>query len=76
MKGFGRPKELSAKEEDVRQWSKKTEAFFADVIDEMMLEWSAEYVTDITQELIGWSGILANCDGLGARGATHGSHEL
>ena len=42
VKGLGRPKEFSGKEEDFQQWSKKTEAFFAGVIkeSEMMLEWA------------------------------------
>ena len=41
VKGLGRPKEFSGKEEDLQQWSKKTEAFLAGVIkeSEMMLEW-------------------------------------
>ena len=49
-----RPKEFSGKEEDFQQWLKKTEAFFAGVVkeSEMMLEWSAEQVTQITRELI------------------------
>ena len=34
VKGLGRPKEFSAREEDFQQWSKKTEAFFAGVIKE------------------------------------------
>ena len=42
MKGYGRPKELSGKEEDFQQWSKKTE------VCSMMLEWSAEQATEIT----------------------------
>ena len=47
VKGLGRPKGFSRKEEDFQQWSKKTEAFFAGVIkeSEMMLEWSAEQPT-------------------------------
>ena len=50
VKGFGRPKEFSGREEDFQQWSKKTEAFFAGVIkeSEMMLEWTAEQTIDIT----------------------------
>ena len=54
VKGLGRPKEFSGKEEDFPQWSKKTEAFFAGVIkeSEMMLEWAAAQVTEITTELI------------------------
>ena len=45
-----RPKEFSGKEEDLQHWSKKTEAFFAGVINEyeMMLEWAAEQPTEIT----------------------------
>ena len=52
VKGLGRPKEFTGKEEDFQLWSKKTEAFFARVIkgSEMMLEWSTEQVTEITQE--------------------------
>ena len=44
VKGLGRPKEISGKEEDFQQWSKKTEAFFDGVIkdSEMMLVWLAE----------------------------------
>ena len=34
MKGLGRPKEFTGREEDFQQWSKKTEAFFAGVIKE------------------------------------------
>ena len=50
VKGFGRPKEFSGREEDFQQWSKKTEAFFAGVIkeSEMMLEWAAEQTIEIT----------------------------
>ena len=32
VKGFGRPKEFTGREEDFQQCSKKTEAFFAGVI--------------------------------------------
>ena len=54
VKGLGRPKEFSGKEEDFQQWSKKTDAFFAGVIkeSEMMLEWAAEQTTEISTELI------------------------
>ena len=54
VKGFGRPKELTGREEDFQQWSKKTEAFFAGVIkeSEMMLEWAAEQPTEITTTAI------------------------
>ena len=50
VKGLGRPKEFTGREEDFRQRSKKTEAFFAGVIkeSEMMLEWAAEQPTEIT----------------------------
>ena len=34
VNGFGRPKEFCSKEEDCQQWSKKTEAFFAKMINE------------------------------------------
>ena len=42
VKGLGRPKEFSGKE-DFQQCSKQTEAFFPGVIkeSEMMLEWAA-----------------------------------
>ena len=55
MKGLGRPKELSGKEEDFQQWAKKTEAFFAGVLEEseMMLEWSIEQTTEITTTAVG-----------------------
>ena len=54
VKGLGRPKEFSCKEEHFQQWSKKTEAFFACVIkeSEMMLEWAAEQPTKITTTAI------------------------
>ena len=32
VKGFGRPKEFTGREEDFQQWSKKTEAVFAGLI--------------------------------------------
>ena len=50
VKGLGRPKEFSGRDEDFQQWSKKTEAFFAGVIKEsvMMLEWAAEQATEST----------------------------
>ena len=40
VKGLGRPKEFTGREEGFQQWSKKTEAFFAGVIkeSETMLE--------------------------------------
>ena len=54
VKGLGRSKESSGKEEDFQQWSKKTEAFFAGVIkeSEMMLGWAAEQATEITTTAI------------------------
>ena len=54
VKGFGRPKEITGREEKFQQWSKKTEAFFAGVIkeSEMMLEWAAEQPTEITTTAI------------------------
>ena len=32
VKGLGRPKDFTGREDDFEQWSKKTEAFFAGVI--------------------------------------------
>ena len=32
VKGFGRSREFTGREEDFQQWSKKTEAFFAEMI--------------------------------------------
>ena len=54
VKGLGRPKEFTGREEDFQQWSKKTEAFFAGVIkeSEMMLEWTAAQPTEITTTAI------------------------
>ena len=54
VKGLGRPKEFTGREEDFQKWSKKTEAFFAGVIkeSEMMLEWAAEQPTEITTTTI------------------------
>ena len=54
VKGLGRPKEFTGREEDFQQWSKKTETFFAGVIkeSEMMLEWAAEQPTEITTTAI------------------------
>ena len=54
VKGLGRPKEFTGREEDFQRWSKKTEAFFAGVIkeSEMMLEWAAEQPTEITTTAI------------------------
>ena len=46
------PKEFTSKEEDFQPWLKKTEAFFVSAIkeSEIMLEWSAEQVTETTME--------------------------
>ena len=52
VKGLGRPKDFTGREEDFQQWSKKTEAFFAGGIKEMMLEWAAEQPTEITTTAI------------------------
>ena len=54
VKGLGRPKEFTGLDEDFRQWSWKTEAFFAGVIkeSEMMLEWAAEQTVEITTTAI------------------------
>ena len=53
VNGLGRAKEFSGKEKDFQQWSKKTEAFFAGVINESetMLEWAAEQTMEIATEL-------------------------
>ena len=53
VKGLGRPKEFTGRDEDF-QCSKKTEVFFAGVIKEfeMMLEWAAEQVMEITTTAI------------------------
>ena len=55
VKGLGRPKEFTGREEDFQQWSKKTEAFFAGVIkeSEMMLEWASEQPKEVTMTAIG-----------------------
>ena len=54
VKGPGRPKEFTCREEDFQKWSKKTEAVFAGVIkeSEMMLEWAAGQPTEITTRAI------------------------
>ena len=54
VKGLGRPKEFTGKEENFQQWSKKSEPFFAGVIKEceMMMEWAAEQATEITTTAI------------------------
>ena len=55
VKGLGRPKEFTGREENFQPWSKKTEAFFAGEIreSEMMLECAAEQPTEITTTVIG-----------------------
>ena len=87
MKGLGRPKESTGREEDFQLWSKKTEAFFAGVIkeSEMMLELAVELATEITSNR---SRVLADGIECGQRSAklgvcaaadaysAHGSHEL
>ena len=49
VKGLGRPKEFTGREEGFQQWSKKTEAFFDGEIkeSEMLLEWAPEQTTEI-----------------------------
>ena len=89
VKGLGRPKEFSGKEEDFQQWSKKTEVFFTGVIKEceMMLEWAAEQTTQFSTELINREFLPTATNQ--ERGSTkpgvcvaadaysaHGSHEL
>ena len=73
VKGLGRPKEFTGRDEDFQQWSKKTEAFFAGVIkeSEMMLEWAAGQPTDLeflltdTNEDRGvWSLCCSRCTAL------------
>ena len=71
VKGLGRPKEFSSKEEDFQQWSKKTEAFFAGVIkeSEMMLESRRQQSTSSfcrrtrmwTEECKTWSLCCSRC---------------
>ena len=50
VKGLGRPKEFTGREEDFQQWSKKTEAFSVGVIkeSETMMEWTAAQPTEMT----------------------------
>ena len=89
VKGLGRPKELSGKEEDLQQWSKKIEAFFDGVLKEsvMMLEWAAEQGSEITWEAVDLAflptvpNVETRCAALGVRVAadacsTDGAHEL
>ena len=80
VKGLGRPKEFTGREEDFQQWPKKTEAFFAGVIkeSEMMLEWAAEQPTDVLADghergqRSAKPGVCAAADAH----STHGSHVL
>ena len=88
VKGCGRPMAFAGKDEDFQQWSKKTEAFFAYVIQESekMLEWSAEQETEITTMAIDLE--LLPTEEFGTRSSepggcvaadayrTHDSHEL
>ena len=85
-KGLGCPKEFSDRDDDLPQWSMKTEAFFAGVIkeSEMMLGWSAEQAAEITTELIDLEFLptstnvergVRNLDAADAHSA-HGSHGL
>ena len=64
VKGLGRPKEFCGREEDVQQWSKKTEAFFTGVIteSEMMLEWAAEQTPEITTTAVDLEVLPANAN--------------
>ena len=89
LKGLGRPREFTGREEDFQQRSKKTEAFFAGVIkeSEMMLEWAAEQATEITTTAIDLEFLSTDtnedrivqkpgvCVAADAH-STHGSHEL
>ena len=53
VKGLGRPKEFTGREEDFQQWSKKTEAFFGVMNEsEMTLLWAAEQPTAIDLEFL------------------------
>ena len=88
VKGLGRPKEFTGREEDFLQWSKKTEAFFAGVIkeSEMMLEWAAEQATEITTTAVYLEFLPTDTnEDRGVQNlecvlqhvhTTHGSHEL
>ena len=76
VKGLGRPKQLSGKEEDFQQWSKK--AFFAGVIQEseVMLEWAAEQTIDITMTSINLEFLPSDTNLAADAHGAHGSHEL
>ena len=64
VEGLGRPKEVSGKEEDFQQWSKKTEAFFAGVIkeSEMMLGLAGEQATEITTTAVDLEFLLTDAN--------------
>ena len=66
VKGLGRPKEFTGREEDFQQWSKKTEVFFAGVIkeSEMTPQW-AEQPTEITTTAIDLEFLPTNTNGDG-----------
>ena len=77
VKGLGRPKEVSGKEVDFQQWSKKMEAFFAGVIkeSEMMLEWQLNRQRKSRRQ----HSISSSCRRVGVAAdahSAHGSHEL
>ena len=88
VKGLGRPKEFSGREEDFQEWTKKTEAFFASVIkeSEMMLESAAEQATEMTMTAIDLEFLptgtnvdrgVQNLEFVAADAfSAHGSHEL
>ena len=88
VKGLGRPKEFSGREEDFQEWTKKTEAFFARVIkeSEMMLESAAEQATEMTMTAIDLEFLptgtnvdrgVQNLEFVAADAfSAHGSHEL
>ena len=50
----GCPKEFSGKEEDCQQWTREVQTFLAGEIkeSEMMLEWAADHMTEITMNAI------------------------
>ena len=83
VKGLGRRKAFSGKEEDCQQWSKKTEASFVGVIleSETMLEWLAEQSSESRQSSMDFDERGARSAQSGVRAAadadsTRGSHEL
>ena len=87
VKSFGRPKAFAGKDEDFQEWSKKTEAFSAYVIQESekMLEWSAEQETEITTMSIDLELLPTVTNAMSSKPggcvaadaySTHDSHEL